>query len=336
MTSNKQILLASRPSGWVTADNFTITEESLKEPKDGELLVKNIFMSVDPYMRGRMNDTKSYIPSFKIGEVLEAEVVGEVIASRNEHFAEGDIVDGMLGWESFSLSDGIGLRKIPRTSAPLSYHLGILGMPGMTAYIGLHRVGKVQPSDTVFVSAASGGVGSIVGQLAKLYGCQVAGCAGTDEKVTLLLDNFSYDAAFNYRKSKSLLNSIREVCPDGIDINFENVGGEIFEAALWSMRRDGRIVMCGMISNYNDNELQPGPRGMMTIIGKRLRIEGFIVTDYPEIGKEYVAKACQWLEDGKLKYQETIAEGIENAPLAFIGMLKGKNLGKQIVQIADI
>ena len=336
MTTNKQVRLASRPSGWVTADNFTLTEEAVPEVGQGQLLVRNLFMSVDPYMRGRMNKAKSYVPSFQIGEVLQAGVVGEVIASRNKDFAEGDFVNGMLGWENYSLSDGTGLHKVPKGPAPLSYHLGILGMPGMTAYVGLHTIGKAQPGETVFVSAASGAVGSVVGQLAKLHGCTVTGCAGADDKVDLLKAEFGYDAAFNYRQSQSLPKSISEVCPDGIDVDFENVGGEIFEAVLWNMREFGRVALCGMISNYNDEELQPGPRGMTVIIGRRLTIQGFIVTDHLETGKEYVSKAIQWLAEGKLKYHETIAEGIENAPSAFIDLLQGKNIGKQIVRLADI
>ena len=336
MTTNKQVRLASRPSGWVTADNFTLTEEAVPEVGQGQLLVRNLFMSVDPYMRGRMNKAKSYVPSFQVGEVLQAGVVGEVIASSNKDYAEGDFVTGMLGWENYSLSDGTGLHKVPKGPAPLSYHLGILGMPGMTAYVGLHTIGKAQPGETVFVSAASGAVGSVVGQLAKLHGCTVTGCAGADDKVDLLKADFGYDAAFNYRQSQSLPKSISEVCPDGIDVDFENVGGEIFEAVLWNMREFGRIALCGMISTYNDEELQPGPRGMTVIIGRRLTIQGFIVTDHLEVGKEYVSKAIQWLAEGKLKYHETIAEGIENAPSAFIDLLQGKNIGKQIVRLADI
>jgi len=336
MTANKQVRLASRPSGWVTADNFTLTEEAIPEVGQGQLLVRNLFMSVDPYMRGRMNKAKSYVPSFQVGEVLQAGVVGEIIASRNKDYAEGDFVSGMLGWENYSLSDGTGLHKVPKGPAPLSYYLGILGMPGMTAYVGLHTIGKAQPGETVFVSAASGAVGSVVGQLAKLHGCTVTGCAGADDKVDLLKAEFGYDAAFNYRQSQSLPKSVSEVCPDGIDVDFENVGGEIFEAVLWNMREFGRVALCGMISNYNDEELQPGPRGMTVIIGRRLTIQGFIVTDHPEAGKEYVSKAIQWLAEGKLKYHETIAEGIENAPSAFIDLLQGKNIGKQIVRLADI
>jgi len=333
--TNRQIRLASRPSGWVTEDCFTATNEAIPDIADGQLLIRNIFMSVDPYMRGRMNDVKSYVPAFQIGEVLQAGVVGKVVATKNKDFAEGDYVTGMLGWENFSVSDGAQLRKVTSGSQPLSYHLGILGMPGMTAYVGLHTIAVAKPDDAVFVSAASGAVGSVVGQLAKIHGCRVSGCAGSDEKVALLTDSLGYDAAFNYRVSKSLPKSINEVCPKGIDVNFENVGGEIFEAALWSMRDFGRIAMCGMISNYNDEQLQPGPRGMMAIIGRRLKIQGFIVTDHPDTCQEYVAKASTWLDDGKLVYHETIADGIENAPSAFIDMLKGRNTGKQIVQLSE-
>ncbi len=332
--TNRQIRLASRPSGWVTEDNFTLTEEALPAAGDGQLLVRNIFMSVDPYMRGRMNDRKSYVPPFQIGEVLQAGAVGQVVASNHAAYAEGDYVVGMLGWENYSISDGTELRKIEAGPLPLSYYLGILGMPGMTAYVGLFTIAQVQANDSVFVSAASGAVGSVVGQLAKIHGCRVAGCAGSDDKVDLLTGELGYDAAFNYRSSKSLPASITEVCPDGIDVDFENVGGEIFEAVLWSMRDFGRVALCGMISNYNDEQLQAGPRGMMVIIGRRLRIQGFIVTDHPEACQEYAVKAAGWLAEGKLQYRETIAEGIENAPGAFIAMLKGGNTGKQIVQLA--
>jgi NADPH-dependent curcumin reductase CurA len=333
-STNRQVRLASRPSGWVTEENFTLTEEALPEAGDGQVLVRNIFMSVDPYMRGRMNDTKSYVPPFQVGEVLQAGVVGQVTASNNADFAEGDYVVGMLGWENYSLSDGAQLRKIEAGTVPLSYHLGILGMPGMTAYVGLHKIAEAQSGDNVFVSAASGAVGSVVGQLAKLHGCRVAGCAGSDEKVALLTDELGYDAAFNYHDSKSLPKSIAEACPEGIDVNFENVGGEIFEAALWNMRDFGRVALCGMIANYNDEKMQPGPRGMAVIVMRRLRIQGFIVTDHPEACHEYAVKAATWLAEGKLKYRETVAEGIENAPGAFISMLKGGNTGKQIVQLA--
>ncbi|MFQ6004841.1 MAG: NADP-dependent oxidoreductase [Woeseia sp.] len=335
MPENRQVRLASRPSGWVTEDDFTLTEEAPPEPGDGQLLIRNIFMSVDPYMRGRMNDTRSYVPPFKLGEVLQAGVVGQVVASKHAEYAEGEYVTGMLGWENFSLSDGARLRKVDAQTAPLSYHLGILGMPGMTAYVGLFTIANAQPEETVFVSAASGAVGSVVGQLARIHGCRVTGCAGSDDKVSLLTEELGYDAGFNYRKSESLPASIKFVCPDGIDIDFENVGGDIFEAALWNMRDFGRVALCGMIANYNDDQPQPGPRGMMAIIGRRLTVRGFIVTDHPDACEEYVARASAWLAEGKLKYRETISEGVESAPAAFIGMLKGRNTGKQIVQLSS-
>ena len=334
-TGNKQIRLASRPAGWVTEDNFTLTEEAIPEPGDGQLLVRNVCMSVDPYMRGRMNDTKSYVPPFQIGEVLQAGVVGQVVASNNPDYSEGEYVTGMLGWENYSLTDGAGLRKVDAGPAPLSWHLGILGMPGMTAWVGLHTIAEAKPGDRVFVSAASGAVGSVVGQLAKLHGCTVAGTAGSDDKVELLTGELGYDAAFNYKTSDSIAKSVAEACPEGIDVNFENVGGEIFEAALWNMRDFGRVALCGMISNYNDEQLQPGPRGMAVIIGRRLRIQGFIVTDHQDVIPEFAAKVGGWLAEGKINYKETIAEGVENAPSAFISMLKGGNTGKQIVRLGE-
>ncbi len=330
---NKQVRLASRPTGWVTEENFTITDAEIGEPGEGEVLVRNMFMSVDPYMRSRMNDAKSYIPPFQIGEVLQAGVVGQVIASNFDGISEGDNVTGMLGWENYSISDGRLLRKLPKGSAPLSWHLGILGMPGMTAYVGLIEVAKAKAGDKVFVTAASGAVGSVVGQIAKIHGCHVAGSAGTDEKVELLKSEFGYDAGFNYKTVKSIAGSVRDASPDGIDVLFENVGGEIFEAALWHMRDYGRIALCGMISSYNDENPPPGPRGMMLMIARRLRMQGFIVTDYPEACEAYVAKAIGWMAEGKLNYRETVAEGVENAPQAFIGLLKGGNIGKQIVQL---
>lgn len=331
---NKQVCLASRPSGWVTQENFSLRETDVGEPGSGEVLVRNLYMSVDPYMRGRMNDVKSYIPPFQVGEVLQAGVVGEVVSSRFDGLSEGDHVTGMLGWENYSIADGRLLRKIPRSEAPLSWHLGILGMPGMTAYVGLTKIAAAKKGEQLFVSAASGAVGSVVGQLGKILGCRVAGSAGSDEKVALLTGEFGYDAAFNYKTSESLLQSVKEACPKGVDVLFENVGGEQMEAVLWCMRDFGRIALCGMIADYNAAEPPPGPRGMMLMVGRRITMRGFIVTDHPETCEEYVRKAAQWVAEGKLKYRETIAEGVENAPQALIDLLKGGNTGKQIVQLA--
>jgi len=332
---NTQIRLASRPSGWVDESNFTLSESAVVRPADGEVLIRNIFMSVDPYMRGRMNDVKSYIPPFQIGEVLQAGVVGQVVESKFDGIGEGDFVMGMLGWENYSISDGRLLRKVPAGPVPLSYHLGILGMPGMTAYVGLIKIAEAKAGDNVFVTAASGAVGSVVGQLAKIHGCKVAGSAGSDEKVASLTEEFGYDAAFNYKTSASLGDSVRDACPEGVDVLFENVGGEILEAVLWNMRDYGRIALCGMIADYNFEEPQPGPRGMMLIVGRRLKLQGFIVTDHPEVCEEYVRKAIGWLQEGKLTYRESVAEGVKNAPQAFIDLLKGRNIGKQIVQLSD-
>lgn len=332
---NHRILLKSRPAGWVTLDNFDFVETALPDIGEGEFLVRNIYMSVDPYMRGRMNDAKSYVPPFQVGEVLEAGVVGEVVQSNNEKFATGDFVVGSLGWEDYSKSDGEGMIKIDPDVAPLSYYLGILGMPGMTAYSGLVGVCDAKKGETVFISAASGAVGSVVGQIAKILGCTVVGCAGSDDKVAYLVDELGFDRAFNYRTCGSIPKAIAENCPKGIDVNFENVGGEIMEAVLWNMNDFGRMAICGMIANYNDETMTPGPRGMGLIIQRRLKLQGFIVFDNPVLNREYVERARGWLQDGKLKYRESVAEGLENAPAAFIGMMKGKNFGKQIVKIAD-
>jgi NADPH-dependent curcumin reductase CurA len=243
-------------------------------------------------------------------------------------------VTGMLGWENYSIVDGRLLRRLPASNAPLSWHLGILGMPGMTAYVGLTKIAAAKKGEQLFVSAASGAVGSVAGQLGKILGCRVAGSAGSDEKVALLTEEFGYDAAFNYKSSDSLLKSVKEACPKGVDVLFENVGGEQMEAVLWCMRDFGRIALCGMIADYNAEQPPPGPRGMMLMVGRRITMRGFIVSDHPATCEEYVVKAIQWVADGKLKYRETIAEGVENAPQAFIDMLKGGNTGKQIVQLA--
>lgn len=332
---NHQICLKSRPEGWVTPDNFDHVEGKVPEIGEGELLIKNKVLSVDPYMRSRMNDAKSYVPPFQIGEVLDGGVVGEVIQSNNPKFTVGDHVVGRLGWENYSKNDGAELVKVDANAAPLSYYLGVLGMPGMTAYTGLVGIGEVKKGDTVFVSAASGAVGSVVGQIAKIMGCTVVGCAGSDDKVDYLINELGFDAAFNYKTCDNIAKTIAKLCPKGIDVNFENVGGEIMEAALWNMNDFGRIAVCGMIANYNDTKMAPGPRGMALIIQRRLKMQGFIVFDNPVLNMEYIGKAVAWIKDGKLKYRETVVDGLENAPDAFIGMLKGENFGKQIVKIAD-
>ena len=335
--TNHRVLLASRPHGWVTLENFTFDETPVGEPGDGEILVKNLYLSVDPYMRGRMNDAKSYIAPFEVGAPLEGGVVGQVAASRNPQFTEGDIVTGMLRWEDYSLSDGVGLQVVDPTLAPLSYHLGILGAPGMTAWVGLMGIAELKEGESVFVSAASGAVGSVVGQIAKNMGCPVAGSAGSDAKVAYLTDELGFDAAFNYKTVDSEMGAVRQACPRGIDVLFENVGGPVFEAAIFNMRPYGRIALCGMIADYNAtfDELPPGPRGLFVLISRSIRMQGFIVFHYPDLCSEWVVEAAGWLDEGKLKYRETVTDGLENAPQAFLGLLKGENFGKQIVRLAD-
>lgn len=335
--SNQRVILKSRPEGWVTPDNFALETAPARDPGDGELLIRNVYLSVDPYMRGRMNDAKSYIPPFEVGEPLQGGVVGQVAASRNPAFSEGDWVSGMLGWENYSISNGEGLQKVDRELAPLSYHLGILGMPGMTAYVGLIGVGELQEGENVFVTAASGAVGSVVGQIAKNMDCYVAGSAGSDEKVAFLTEELGFDAAVNYKTVDKPVAAVREVCPKGIDVHFENTGGPMFEAAIFNMRERGRIALCGMIADYNADpqELPPGPRGLFVLIGRSIRMQGFIVFNYPKLCAEWVKLGAGWLREGKLVYRESVAEGIENAPGAFIGMLEGENFGKQIVRLGD-
>lgn len=312
-------------------------ETPVEEPREGEILVRNVYLSVDPYMRGRMNDVKSYIAPFEIGQPLEGGVVGQVVASRNDSYSPGDYVTGMLRWEDFSISDGNELHKIDPALAPLSYHLGILGMPGMTAYVGLVGVGEVKEGESVFVTAASGAVGSVVGQIAKNLGCRVAGSAGSDEKVAYLTQELGFDAALNYKTVTSPIAAVKAACARGIDVHFENVGGPILEAAIFNMNPHGRIALCGLISAYNAtmDDLPPGPKGLFVLIGQSVKMQGFIVFNYPELCKQWVVRASAWLREGKLKYRESIAEGLDNAPAALLGLMRGENFGKQIVRLSD-
>lgn len=334
---NTQIILKSRPEGWVTPDNFDVREVDAGEPGEGQLLLRNIYLSVDPYMRGRMNDVKSYTPPFQIGEPLQGGVVSQVVASNIPAFKEGDYVTGMGGWENYSIHDGDMLRTIDPAQAPLSYHLGILGMPGMAAWVGLKHVGACGEGENVFVSAASGAVGSVVGQIAKNLGCHAAGSAGSDEKVAYLTEELGFDAAFNYKTAGNAFQAVGEANPDGIDVLFENVGGPVFEACINSMNNKGRITMCGLISAYNAtiDELPAGPRNLFILIGRGVRMEGFIVFNYLQECMEWIGVGAKWLTEGKMKYRETVADNLENAPAAFIGMLKGENFGKQLVRIDD-
>ncbi|WEM40895.1 NADP-dependent oxidoreductase [Photobacterium sp. DA100] len=330
--NSQQIHLASRPAGTPTADNFTLQTIHLPEPKDGEILVMNTWMSVDPYMRGRMIDRKSYVPPFQIGEALEGGAIGEVIQSNHPDFPVGSKVSSMLGWRTHYISDGTGLTRLPETTLPDQSFLGIMGMPGMTAWTGLFRIADLQPSDTVFISAASGAVGSIACQIAKMHGCTVIGSVGSQEKAEYLR-SLGVDAVINYKEATNLTEALAEAAPQGIDVYFENVGGEHLEAALNNMNDYGRIAVCGLISQYNATEPQPGPSNLSMLIIKKLKMQGFIVFDHWAHYGEYANQMGQWIAEGKVKWEETVFEGIEQAPRAFIGLFEGKNKGKMLVKL---
>jgi NADPH-dependent curcumin reductase CurA len=320
--------LAARPQGLPKDSDFELAEVDVGDPGDGELVVRNAFMSVDPYMRGRMNDVKSYVPPFQIGEPLYGAAVGEVVASRNERFTEGDWVSHQLGWRELTVSDGRGMLKVDPSVAPPQAYLSVLGMIGLTAYVGVLDIAQPKEGETVFVSGAAGAVGSLAGQIARIKGCHVIGSAGSDEKVAWLRDELGFDRAFNYKTA-----SLREELADGIDVYFDNVGGEHLEAAIFALRTYGRIVACGSISRYNDAEPRPGPRNMHMVTTKRLRMQGFIVFDHNDRYADFARDASAWLRDGSLKYRETIVEGIEHAPEAFVGLLEGENIGKMLVKL---
>ena len=331
--TSREIRLKQRPTGLPSAENFELVTVTLPKPGPGEMVVRNLYMSVDPYMRGRMVDRKSYVPPFALGETLQGGAVGQVIESKSDKFKVGDYVLHGLGWRQYLISDGKGLAPIDPTIAPVQAFLGTVGMPGQTAYFGLLDIGQPQTGETVFVSAAAGAVGSMVCQIAKLKGCRVVGSVGSQAKVDWLLNEVGIDAAFNYKEVDSLKAELGRQCPNGIDIYFENVGGEHLEAALTHMNQNGRIPVCGMISQYNATEATPGPNNLGLIIGKRLKLQGYIVSDYRARTAEFYADMKEWIAAGQIKSQETIVEGIENAPNAFIGLFTGENMGKMLVKL---
>ena len=332
-STNKQILLAARPAGFPSESDFRLVESPIPQPSDGQVLVRVKYLSVDPYMRGRMRATASYAAPAEIGEVMIGGIVGEVIESRNPALKNGDIVEGMLGWRQYAVASPEELRKIDPSLAPISTALGILGMPGLTAYFGLLDICHPKAGDTVVVSGAAGAVGSLVGQIAKIHGCRVVGIAGSDEKVRHVVEDLGFDAAFNYRTTSDYRAKLAELCPDGIDVYFDNVGGSITDAVITLINMKARIAVCGQISQYNLEKPEPGLRPYWHLLGKRARVEGFLVFDYVDRYQEGLNQMAQWLKEGKLKYREQIAEGIENAPAAFLGMMKGANIGKQLVKI---
>jgi NADPH-dependent curcumin reductase CurA len=331
VTTSREIRLAARPVGEPKPSDFELAEVELPEPGDGELLVRNQWMSVDPYMRGRMNDAQSYVPPFQIGQPLEGGAVGEVVASGNGGAEVGQTVLHGLGWREYALLPAANARVLDQDAGPPQAYLGVLGMPGMTAYVGLTDIAALKDGETVFVSGAAGAVGSAAGQIAKARGCTVIGSAGSAEKVAYVRDELGFDAAFDYHDG--VAEQLAKAAPDGIDVYFDNVGGEQLVAAIGAMRTFGRIAMCGAISIYNATELPPGPYNITMAIPKRLNIRGFIVSDHADRMPDFLRDVGGWLREGKIRYRETVVEGLENAPGAFIGVLRGENTGKMLVKL---
>ncbi len=329
--TTKTIVLASRPQGVPTGANFRYTTIELPALADGEMLLKGLFYSVDPYMRGRMNDTKSYSPPFQLDQPIQGSVVAKVMESKSKDFKQGDIVAGFLPWQEHFISNGENLQKIDATIAPLSYYLGILGMTGLTAYFGLMDIGKPKANETVVVSGAAGAVGFVVGQIAKLQGCRVVGIAGSDEKIKLLKE-VGFDAAINYKTTTNMTKSIAAVCPDGVDVYFDNVGGEISDAVIANINFHARIALCGQISLYNSTAIPVGPRLQPMLLTRSALMQGFIIGNYQSRFPEGVKQLTKWVTENKLTFKETIVHGFDQLPAAFIGLFDGKNIGKMIVE----
>jgi NADPH-dependent curcumin reductase CurA len=334
-TRNREIRLVGRPRGVPDESLFELVESEVPQPADGQVLIRNAYISVDPYMRGRMNDVRSYIAPFTLGEAMGGGAVGQVAVSRNDVWSEGDWVVHMLGWREWSLSDGRALHRVDPAVAAVSASLGVLGMPGLTAWWGITKIGMPQPGETVFVSGAAGAVGSAAAQLAMVAGARAIGSAGSREKIAWLAE-LGVDA-FDYRQT-SPRDALRELAPDGIDVYFDNVGGDHLKAAIGAMRPHGRVVACGAISRYSavEPEPEPGPGNLFMLFTKRLKIEGFVVSDHFDHYPEFLAEVGPLVHGGRLQYRETVVDGIENAPAAFLGLLRGDNIGKMLVQVGPV
>ena len=336
---NKEIIFVSRPSGMPAPNNFKLEDALLPQPNDGEVLVRTLYISVDPYLRGRMREGRSYVAPFEVGQVIESGALGEVIESRSPKFQNGDIVSGMFGWRLYNVAKADGLIKVGNTtsaspsSPPITTFLGVLGMPGLTAYFGLLDIGQPKAGETVVVSGAAGAVGMTVCQLAKIKGCRTVGIAGSDEKNRYLRDELGVEATINYKTAGSMLQAMKEVCPSGVDVYFDNVGGEVSDAVMPLLKHGARVVICGQISLYNLDKPDVGPRPQPYVLVNSALMKGFIIIDYAARFTEGVMQLGQWLAAGKLKYAENIVEGFENTPKAFIGLFSGENLGKQIVKV---
>jgi NADPH-dependent curcumin reductase CurA len=335
MKTNRKILLASRPKGMPTKENFKFIESEIPSIVDGELLIRSLYVSVDPYMRGRMNDAKSYVPPYPLEEVITGGVVGQVVESKNPNFTVGDFVSGELGWQEYNVSDGKRLAKLDPKQAPITTALGVVGMPGLTAYFGLLDIGNPQPGETVVVSGAAGAVGSVAGQIAKMKGCRVVGIAGGEEKVRFLKEELGFDEAIDYKATDQIRKSLKEACPNGVDVYFDNVGGTITDAVMTLINYRARIAICGQIALYNLDKPDVGPRYFTPLLINSALAKGFIVSDYRDRFKEGFNQLAQWVREGKLKYRETIVEGFDQIPDAFLGLFRGENIGKQLVKVAE-
>lgn len=333
---NRQITLAARPVGFPRVSDFQLVYSPVPSPVAGDVLVRSVYLSLDPYMRGRMNDAESYARPVAIGEVMTGGAVGFVVESRDPAFRSGDAVEGMLGWQEYAVAQARDLRKVDPVLAPISTALGVLGMPGLTAYFGMLEIGDPKPGETVVVSGAAGAVGMLAGQIAKIEGCRVVGVAGSDAKVAWLCDELGFDAAFNYNTAEGCERALEDLCPAGIDVYFDNVGGVVTDAVVQLINVKARIAVCGQISQYNLETAEAGPRWLHQLIVKQAKVQGFLISAYAERFPEGRAQLAAWLAQGKLKYREHVAQGIEAAPQAFIGMLQGKNQGKQLVQLSEL
>jgi NADPH-dependent curcumin reductase CurA len=329
---NTQVLFRSRPEGFPSKSNFEIVQNEVPKAGEGEVLRRTIYLSLDPYMRGRMSTAKSYAEPAKIGEPMVGSTISAVLESSNPRYRPGDFVLGFDGWQEYAVSDGKGLRKLDPADAPISCALGVLGMPGLTAYVGLLDIGRPKEGETVVVSAAAGAVGSIAGQIARIKGCRVVGTAGSDEKCAYVVNELRFDACINY-KTEDLKEALKAACPGGIDIYFDNVGGPVLEAVLKRINVHARIPLIGLISQYNDPKPKPGPN-LGSILVNRALIQGMIIFDHTDRMPDFLRDMSGWLREGKVRYREDIVQGLENAPRAFIGLLQGENIGKRIIQVA--
>lgn len=330
---SQTILLANRPQGIPQLSDFKFIEEDIPPLKDGQLLLELEYVSVDPYLRGRMNDAKSYIPPFELNKPITSGCVARVKESKNNEFAQGDYVTGMVPWKKEQVHSGEGLNKVDPNQAALSAYLGVLGITGLTAYFGLMDIGKPKQGESLVVSGAAGAVGSIVGQIGKILGLHVVGIAGTDEKIEMLKEKFGFDAGINYKTTENMKNAIAAACPDGVDIYFDNVGGEISDAVLFSINKHARIIVCGAISVYNETSPPTGLSVQPFLVKNTALMQGFLISDYAPQFLQAIQVLAGWLQEGKLRHEETIVEGFENIPQAFLDLFSGKNKGKMVVKV---